>query len=221
MNTYYTKPMIKSERIAKKISKNIQLWKKDPAKLVVAIDGYAGSGKSTIADFIANQDSDICVIHLDDFIKHWKDRKMMINEVADKPGLFQNDWYRYPDLEKVICAFRNGKKGYMDFKAYDFDANDFGKKKTLDLSKKILIIEGVFLFNPEHNISSMWDKRIYLKSDFVRADKRRILREKTKWGKAYIPESHPDNWTRYFKVAYRRYVNEIDLRKIVDISFTV
>lgn len=45
--------MIRSERIAKKINKEIKEWSKDRSKLIVAIDGYAGSGKTTIADFIA------------------------------------------------------------------------------------------------------------------------------------------------------------------------
>ena len=50
--------MIRSERIAKKINKKIQAWIKDRAKLIVAIDGYAGSGKTTGADFIAKQNSE-------------------------------------------------------------------------------------------------------------------------------------------------------------------
>ena len=47
--------MIKSERIAKRIREQLQVWKKDHTKLVVAIDGYAGSGKTTIGDFIAQR----------------------------------------------------------------------------------------------------------------------------------------------------------------------
>src|SRR3989344_3302410 len=67
--------MIKSERIAKKINEKIRAWAKGHAKLIVAIDGYAGSGKTTVADFIAMQNPDVLTVHLDDFIHHWKDRK--------------------------------------------------------------------------------------------------------------------------------------------------
>ena len=44
--------MIRSERIAKKINENIKIWMQDHTKLVVAIDGYAGLGKTTVADYI-------------------------------------------------------------------------------------------------------------------------------------------------------------------------
>lgn len=27
-------------------------------------------------------------------------------------------------------------------------------------------------------------------------------------GSDYLPEDHPDNWTKYFKQAYRRYVSK-------------
>ena len=76
--------MIRSERIANKINEIIQVWVKGRTKLIVAIDGYAGSGKTTVADFIAKQNSDLLVVHLDDFIHHWKDRKKMIEKAKDK-----------------------------------------------------------------------------------------------------------------------------------------
>ena len=67
--------MIKSERIAKKINEKIRARAKGHAKLIVAVDGYAGSGKTTVADFIAKQNSDVLTVHLDDFIHHRKDRE--------------------------------------------------------------------------------------------------------------------------------------------------
>src|SRR3989338_4595038 len=213
--------MIKSERIAKKINEKIRAWAKGHAKLIVAVDGYAGSGKTPVADFIAKQNKDVLMVHLDDFIHHWKDRKRMIEKAKDKSQVFEYNWYRYDDLEKLVREFKTKSKGSIKFKTYDYDKNDFGPRKLFDLSKKILVIDGIFLFHPKHKISRGWDKTIYLDADFAKADKKRIAREKKKWGKNYISESHPDNWTRYFKKAYRRYIEKHKPQKTADAVYRV
>jgi len=200
--------MFRSERIAKKINKKIHVWTKDHIKLIVAIDGYAGSGKTTVTNFIAKQNHDVLPVHLDDFIYHWKDRKKMINKAKNKSQVFEYSWYRYDDLERLINAFKIKHKGVIKFKTYDYDRNDFGPKKSFNLSKKILVLDGIFLFHPKHKISKMLDKTVYLNVDFVKADKKRIAREKKKWGNNYIQESHPNNWVKYYKEAYRRYVKK-------------
>jgi len=209
--------MLKSELIARKINKEIKIWSKNHTKLIVAIDGYAGSGKTTIADFIAKQNSDVLVVHLDDFIRHWKDRKKMIDEAEDRSQVFEYNWYRYDDLEKLINDFKTKNKGVAKFKTYNYDKNDFGTQKTFDLSKKIMVIDGIFLFHPRHKISKLWDKTVYLNVDFAKADKKRIAREKKKWGREYIPENHPDNWVKYYKEAYRRYVKDIKPQESCDL----
>lgn len=217
---FYIK-MIRSERIAKKINEKIKAWSKDRAKLIVAIDGYAGSGKTTIADFIAQQNPDVLAVHLDDFINHWKDRKQMIEQTEDKSQVFEYKWYRYGDLEKLVNEFKNKNNGSIKLKTYNYNKNDFGPLRLFDLSRKILVIDGIFLFHPKHKINKNWDKIVYLDVDFVKADKRRVAREKKKWGKDYIPENHPDNWTKYYKEAYRRYVKLYKPQKGSDSVFKI
>ncbi len=210
--------MIRSERIAKKINEHIKVWSKDHAKLIVAIDGYAGSGKTTVADFIAKQNLDVLGVHLDDFINHWKDRKRMIETAKDKSKVFEYNWYRYGDLEKLVKDFKAGKKS-IKFKIYNYDKNNLGPQRLFDLSKKILVIDGIFLFHPAHKLNMNWDKTVYLDVDFAKADKKRVAREREKWGKEYISENHPDNWTRYYKEAYRRYVKEYKPQEGRDLVF--
>ncbi|MBU6214623.1 AAA family ATPase [Patescibacteria group bacterium] len=211
--------MIKSERIAKKINEQISVWGNDHAKLIIAIEGYAGSGKTTVAEYLAKGNTNVAVLHLDDFIKPWEDRKRLMNNVGDKSKVFEYEWYRYDDLEKVLKQFKVKKRGVMKYKAYDFNKNDFGPAKSLDLSKKILVIEGIFLLHQEHAISALWDKKVYLDINFAKADRMRIAREKKKWGKAYLPEAHIDNWTKYFKIAYRRYVKEHKPQRMCGLRF--
>ncbi len=212
--------MTKSESVAKKIYIETEVWKKDHAKLVVAIDGYAGSGKTTVANFIGKQGKDILVIHLDDFIKHWKVRKHLINKAKDKSEVFEYHWYRYAEVKKLIKAFLANKKS-ISVKTYNYEKNDFNPKKAFDLSKKVLVLDGVFLFHPKHKINKLIDKKIYLDTEFSRADKKRIAREKKKWGKDYLSENHSDNWTKYFKQAYRGYISKYKPEDQADLVFEV
>ena len=145
----------------------------------------------------------------------------MINEVKDKSQVFEYNWYRYDDLERLIREFKTKNKGVIKFKIYNYDKNDFGPKKPFDLSKKILVIEGIFLFHPEHKINKLWNKTVYLDVDFAKADKIRIAREKKKWGKDYIPENHPDNWVKYFRIAYKRYVEKYRPKIKADCVFNI
>lgn len=199
--------MTRSERIAKRICKALRVWKKDHARLIVAIDGYAGAGKTTIAKHIADCDADVLSIHLDDFIRHWRDRKRMMGSTKDKPGVFEYHWYRYGDLEKLMRAFLRGKKS-ISITTYNFETNDFLPKQTIDLTKKVLVIDGIFLLHPAHRMNKLFHKTIYLDADHAVADKRRIAREKKRWGKNFVHDDHPDNWVNYFKTAYRRYIKK-------------
>ncbi len=210
--------MIKSERIAIQICQKIKVWKKDHARLTIIVDGYAGSGKTTVGNFIAKHDKDVLSIHLDDFINHWKARKQMIEKAKYKSKVFEYHWYRYDDLERLIKAFLSGKNS-IKFKTYNYEKNNFGPKQTFDLTKKVLVIDGIFLFHPKHALTKYIHKKIFLDVDFAKADKKRIAREKKKWGKNYLPDDHPSNWVRYFKQAYRRYIKKYAPKKRVDLIF--
>jgi|SRR3989344_898745 len=213
--------MIRSEKIAKKINEKIKEWGKDHAKLIVAIDGYAGSGKTTVGDFVGKHNNDVLSIHLDDFIKHYKVRKRMMNSAKDKSKVFEYSWYRYNDLERLMKSFLNGKKNQIYLKTYDYKKKDFGPKKSFDVSKKVLVINGIFLFHPKHKLAKFIDKKVYLDVDWVKADKRRISREKKKWGKNHLPDNHPDNWVNHFKVAYGRYIKQYNPKNRADLIFKV
>ena len=208
--------MFNPEIIAKNINKQIKIWQKNHSRLIVAIDGYSGSGKTTISDEIGKQNKDVLIMHLDAFIKHWKDRKKMIENTKTKSKVFEYNWYRYDELEKLIKAFKGGKES-IKIKTYNYNKNDFNSGEVFNLNKKILVIDGIFLLHPKHEINKLWDKRIYLDIDFKEADKRRQIREKKLFKDKYLPESSKDNWIRYFKVAYRRYVKKYNMKAIADI----
>ncbi len=202
--------------LAHTLNKSLMIWLKGTGRLVIGLDGYAGSGKTTLADEIEKINPHVLVIHLDDFIRHWKVRKNLVEASSDPAILFEHSWYRYEELEKLIAAFRHGEKNFLT-QTYDFEKNDFGPAKEFDLSKTILLVEGIFLFSHRNPLGNLWDKRVYIELDFTEADKQRIAREQERWGAAYVPEDHPDNWTKYFKKHYRKYWENTQPQKFADL----
>ena len=195
------------EQVAKMINKEIERWTREGKKLIIAIDGYTGSGKTSVADRLAKLNSSYLVIHLDDLIKHWKIQKQMMDIARDRSKVFEYKWYRYDALEQLVKAFLGGKRKYIRLKLYDFDRNEFTTPQTFNLSKNILVIEGIFLFHPRHKRNTLWGKRIFLKANLKKAERRRIKQERKKWGKDYLPENHPNSYIRDFKIAYKRYLD--------------
>lgn len=195
------------EQIAKRVDKKIRAWARRHKRFVIVIDGYAGSGKTSVADRIAKLNPNCLVVHLDDFIKHWKVRKRMMDTAPDRSRIFEYRWYRYDAVERLVKAFMSAKRRGIHLKVYDFDKNEFTAPRVFDLSKDILVIEGIFLLHPKHKRNMFWGRRVFLKADLKKAEARRIAQEKKKWGEAYLPEDHPDSYFRDFRAAYQRYLD--------------
>lgn len=214
--------MIKSERIAHRINKVLQSILKDRNKLVVAIDGYAGSGKTTVTKSLKKLNKNIEIVHLDDFIKHWKLRKKLIDTAIEPSKIFEYQWYRYSDLEKLVRRFKKFKSGKSSHKVYDYQKNDFYKKsKTYNLSKRILVIDGIFLLHGDHSINKLFDYKVYLDSKIQKADQRRIKRDKKEFGAQFIHDDHPGNWIKHYKQAYLNYIKNHKPQKNADMVFRV
>ncbi|MBI3442394.1 MAG: hypothetical protein HY007_01350 [Candidatus Sungbacteria bacterium] len=92
--------------------------------------------------------------------------------------------------------------------------------RTFDLSKRIMVIEGVFMFHPQL-LNDLWDKQIYLTGDIDKIDARRIKREQEKWGSDYFPETHPDSYFRQVTIALQRYIQQYKPEKVADLVLRV
>lgn len=208
----------RSNKIAADISRNINLWLKEKDRLVVGIEGYSASGKTTIADCLAETNSGVVVIHLDDLLRSSEDRMALMNSGKDRSKVFELEWYRYDLLQNIVAKFST--RTLFSTEIYDYDLKKM-VNKFYDLSKPVMVIEGIFLFHSEHAISKVFDKKIYLAVDFERADSRRTRREKKRWGNEYVDEAHPDSFVRPFKEAYRRYFNNYKLQELADLVIEV
>ena len=213
-----------SKDFAKKVNAVITRWSKDTSKLVVAIDGYTGVGKTTLLNNLAKVNPNILPVNRDDFqIPRSKFTKLYKNakdeNVKDRSHIFELESNDSVKLNKLVEAFRTSNKSYK-IKVYDGVSGRVSIPKTFDLSKKIMVIEGVFMFHPKL-LNKILDKRIYLQGNIKQIDERRIVREKKRWGKNYFPETHQDSYFRQVIVAFRRYQKLYKPEEVADLVLDI
>ena len=189
--------------MVQELNNEIIEWLKEKDKLVVAIDGYTGVGKTTLLNNLANLSRDILPIHRDDFMRPRITVEHLIKQAADRSQVFELQTCYIKKIAKLINAFRKGERIFKT-KVYDPVSGRVDIPKDFDLSKKALVIEGVFMFHPKL-LNYLWDKRVYIQGDIKDADRRRVQREKSKWGRDYFPETHPDSYFSQVIIALKRY----------------
>jgi uridine kinase len=202
----------------KEINNYILDWSKEKEKLVVAIDGYTGVGKTTITKDL-EKNPDILVVHQDDFLLSRKEIETLLHNVEDKSVVFELYNRDIDKINKLVHAFKNNESSYST-KIFNPETGEADIEKIFDVSKKILVIEGVFMFHPKlHN--ALWDKRIYLEGDLSIIRERRIKREKERWKDKYFPEDHPDSHFRQVIIALDRYITQYNPSKLADVVIKI
>ena len=179
------------EELARQADQKIREWATGKDKLVVAIDGYTGVGKTTLLDHLIKLNPDIVSVHWDDFIKPGK---------SDDPKEFS--YIDHERVEGVINDFRQ-QNGIYQTNIFNPQTGEVDTPIEYDFSKKILVIDGVFMFHPEL-LNHLWDRRIYVDGDTDEIDRRRVAREKARWGDKYFPETHPDSHFRKLTIALKK-----------------
>lgn len=207
------------KQLAIKVNKRIKQWSNKTDKLVVGIDGYTGVGKTTLLNNLIKLNSDILPVHRDDFqISRTKFEKRY-NNTKNRTKIFELEMNDSEKLKKLVQTFRKSNKPY-NIKAYDRVSGKINIPKSYDLSKKVMVIEGVFMFHPKL-LDKLWEKRVYLKGNIKQIDKRRVAREKKRWGKDYFPETHPDSYFRQIIIALKRYQQLYKPEKKADLVLNV
>ena len=200
---------------AKEIGEYLRKWKREHSKLVVAIDGYTGVGKTTLLSELATINSDLLAVNRDDFLFSRKKVEELLNKAEDKSKVFESQVLDVEKVKALIHAFRNNQNVYST-RVYNPISGEIDIKKDFDLTKDILMIEGVFMFHPDL-INHLWDKRIYLKGDLEKIDRRRVEREKESWGRDYIEEIRPDSYFRQVVIGLKRYQKDYNPEQIADL----
>ena len=205
--------------LAVKANSVISEWSKDISKLVIAIDGWTGVGKTSLLAQLAVLNRDILPVNRDDFLLSRATVQDLLSKASEKSKVFELEVCDNKEVEKLIVAFRADEK-LFHANVFDPISGEVTIPKDFETSKKILVIEGVFMFHPKL-LNHLWDKRIYLEGDVVQIDERRVKREKEKWGKDYFPETHPDSYFRLVTIALKRYIELHKPEKIADLVLRV
>jgi len=137
------------------------------------ICGSSGSGKSFIVKYVLeNLGSDnVSVIYQDNYYKKREEQTKDANGNYnfDLPSSFYLDEFIY-DLKKI----KNGEK--VEREEYTFNNPDISPKIISVFPKKIILVEGLFLFN-DKEIVSLLDKSIFIDCHIDKMVERRIKRD--------------------------------------------
>ena len=206
--------------LSKTANEAINNWGKESSKLIVAIDGYTGIGKTTLLNNLALLNPKIVPVNRDDFLFSRKIVEEKLSRAKDKSEVFELEVCDDLKLETLINAFKNNEKVFKT-DVYDYVSGRVDQEKVLDLSKDIMVIEGVFMFHPDSPLNNLWDKRIYLEGNILKIDERRVKREKEKWGANYFPETHPDSYFKQVTIALKRYIELYNPASLADLVLMV
>ncbi len=189
------------------------------SKIVVGIDGYSGIGKTTTLKELAQRNQNILAVNRDDFIIPRKSFETLLSQASDKSVIFETEMLDLKKIRGFITAFRTSDTIYQTT-IFNSDSGRCDIEQKYDLSKKILVLEGIFLFHPKQ-LNDVFDVKIFLDGDIDAADQRRIKREKERWGKDYFPHNHPDSYFRFVRIAFERYIKVCKPKESADLVISV
>lgn len=189
-------------------------WAAGGKKLVVGIEGYSGSGKTAVLEWVTEHDTRVQPVYIDDFIFDPMYRYELMSQAEDKSTVIELHWADFKAIRKLVDTYKQSRTDIYTIRLPD------GDLKSYDLSKPILILEGVFLFNPLL-LDKHLDKRVYINIGLQTANKQRVKREKARWGDQYAPESRPDSFYRQFEIAYKRYQQKYKPSDIADLVLSL
>jgi uridine kinase len=162
-------------------------------KSAIAISGFGGAGKSTLATKLAETLIPSTVIHLDDFI---------VNQLSERSADWDGfDWNRL--VSQVLQPIKEGKDE-IEYDIYDWKKNALIDKKKVKVEKYV-IIEGVGLIR--ESLLPYFDCTIWIDIPLEVASERGKYRDRVEYGvdhnklwderwtpndKDYFGKYHPD-----------------------------
>lgn len=203
----------------KQIEQKIAEYSRKYQKLIVGIDGYSGIGKTTLLNKLVEGNKNIIPVFRDDFSKPRRIIESLLKNTDDRSKIMELEWCDYEKIRDLVKKFKESNGIYIT-KIFNSDTGDMDIEKSYDLSRQIMIIEGIFLFHPKLT-DDIFDLKIFLEGDTEAADKRRRKREKERWGDKYFPDTHPDSYFRLVKIAFDRYYETYGPQKRADLVIKI
>lgn len=178
------------EEIEQQLLTALTSWKENGKPLVVAIEGYPGAGKTTLADSIESESFKI--LRQDEYLFSLDKRLRLLKSSSNVTDAVILDFYDNRRLNKDLAALQRSSP------------------------KQTIIVEGVFLFDPRR-YRGVWDKQVYISVDKELADFRRVKREKARWGNKYMPEGDPRALFPLITRIYSEWTKQVSPEKMADL----
>ena len=136
--------------------------------IVIAISGFGGSGKTTVAKEIAELLEDAVVVSLDDFF---------MDRLKQRSANWASyDWQRL--IDQMLRPTKEGATS-ISYDVYDWRANRLDPKRELDLPSYV-IIEGVGLL--QNGMDEYFDHTIWVDVPLEQAIERGKRRDRDQYG---------------------------------------
>lgn len=142
-------------------------------RLLIGICGGTGSGKTTLARKIyeALGEDNCLLLSMDRYYKD--DQTLTLEQKAarnyDHPDAFDSDL-----LLSHLTALKNGEE--IECPSYDFSTHSRLAERTIEKSKKVIIVEGILLF-ADPRLTELLNYKIYVDTDADVRILRRIMRD--------------------------------------------
>ena len=166
------------------IATNIQQRGGETVPMLIGMEGYGGSGKTTLAQKLAALLGDACVIGMDDFIVQDK-----LAEPSWDGGAFDRD-----RLERQVLQ-PAGRGQPIAYQRLDWATNTLSNPITIP-SVTYVIVEGISAYHP--SIERYYDFKIWVNTSLATARARGQARDGSSVNAAYW-----DLWARN-DIAYQK-----------------
>ena len=167
--------------------------------LVIGIAGGTGSGKTTLMDNLVKRFGDDVTVLSHDNYYHRRDEMSMEERAKvnyDEPAALETD-LMVRHLEKL----RQGEA--IECPVYDFSQHNRSNKTTTIIPKRVIIVEGILIFENE-DLRNLMDIRIFMDTDADVRLGRRILRDVEERGRTL--QSVLEQYETTVKPMHEKYV---------------
>ena len=167
--------------------------------LVIGIAGGTGSGKTTLMDNLVKRFGDDVTVLSHDNYYHRRDEMSMEERAKvnyDEPAALETD-LMVRHLEKL----RQGEA--IECPVYDFSQHNRSNKTTTIIPKRVIIVEGILIFENE-DLRNLMDIRIFVDTDADVRLGRRILRDVEERGRTL--QSVLEQYQTTVKPMHEKYV---------------
>ena len=179
---------------------------KAKSHVIVAVSGFGGSGKTTVAEKIKNHFPDSTCIQLDNFL---------INRGRGEGWAGGYDWQRF---EQVLTDVQAGKD--LHYKFYDWHKDALSDGYIDQKLPSLVIVEGVRILQPD--LRAYYDLSIWIDVDLDTATKRGQARDRQNWqdkSDRHGLEAHLNTWHKTWAAKDKEFYEKFHPDQLADVIY--